>query len=249
MTWTRTITMAAAALVLAGTAACSGEGLGPDARIDIIEDIALITADATDEDLEVMAGMVPGGAGGGVGERTLTRSRTFFDVDGEEMEAYDPLLTASVLTEMETRGDVSRGDLTLSIDRTRVTSVSGLEGEESERIFDGTGTDSRTRVLTSEALGNRSFEFSGTLVVDGVVRPVDRDARPWPLSGTITRTVDVTIVNGPNGDQTRSAVVAVTFDGTRFATMTVNDEVFEIDLARRGRDRIRRGHTGNSGGP
>jgi len=248
---TRTITMAAAVLALAATTACSDDALGPDDQIDITDDIALIAADATDEDLGLMAGMVPSGPGsgfGGFGDRTVTRSRTFFDADGAEMDAYDPLLTASIVTEMETSGDVSRGDLTLSIERSRLTTVSGLEGEETERTFDGTGTDSRTRVVTSDALGSRSFEFSGTLVIDGVVRAVDRENRPWPLAGTITRTMDITIVNGPNGDETRSTVVTVTFNGTQFATMTVDGETFEVDLAERGRDRMRR-HRGGPGGP
>lgn len=248
MTPTRTIAAALAALLLTTTGACSDDGLGPDDRVDITDDIALIAADATDEDLGLMGDMVPGGPGGSFGDRTFTRSRTYFDVAGEVMEAYDPLLTASIVTEMETSGDVTRGDLTLSIERTRLTTVSGLAGEETERVFDGTGSDARTRVRTSATGDERSFEFSGTLVVEGVVRAVDREARPWPLSGTITRTMDVTILNGPNGDETRSTVVTVTFDGTRFATMTVDGEVFEIDLAERGRDRMRRGHTGGSGG-
>lgn len=245
----RTITTAAAVLALAGTtSACSDDSLGPDDQIDITDDIALIAADATDEDLGLMGAMMPSGPGGGFGERTVTRSRTFFDTDGVEMAAYDPLLTASIVTEMETSGDVSRGDLTLSIDRSRTMTVSGLAGEETERTFDGTGTDSRTRVVTSDALGDRSFELSGSLVIDGVVRAVDRESRPWPLSGTITRTMDITILNGPNGDETRSSVVTITFNGTQFATMTVDGETFEVDLAQRGRDRMRR-HRGGPGGP
>lgn len=246
----RTITAVATAAALVATTACSDDSVGPDDRIDVTTDIALIAADATDEDLGLMGGMVPSGPGGrlgGFGDRTVTRSRTFFDGSGSEMDAYDPLLTASIVTEMETSGDVSRGGLSLSIERTRTMTVSGLEGEETERTFDGLGTDVRTRVVTSSTRGERSFEMSGSLVVDGVVRAVDRESRPWPLSGTITRTMDMTILNGPNGDETRSSVVTVTFDGTQFATMTVDGEAFEVDLADRGRDRMRR-HRGGQGG-
>ncbi len=43
----------------------------------------------------------------------------------------------------------------------------------------------------------------------------------------------VVIVNGPNGDETRTRHVVITFNGTQFATMTVDGESFEVDLSTR----------------
>jgi hypothetical protein len=65
------------------------------------------------------------------------------------------------------------------------------------------------------------------------VVPVPGSESPWPLSGTITRHWVITITNGPNGDATRERTVVVTFNGTQFATITVNGETSELDLGTR----------------
>jgi hypothetical protein len=83
--------------------------------------------------------------------------------------------------------------------------------------------------------------MSGTAVIDNVVHPVPRTDDAWPLSGTITRDVTINIVNGPDGDVTKSRTVVITFNGTNLATMTVDGESFEVDLSTRsGRHPFRR---------
>lgn len=83
--------------------------------------------------------------------------------------------------------------------------------------------------------------MSSTSVITNVVHPVPRTDDAWPLSGTITRDVTINVVNGPDGDVTRSRTVVITFNGTNLATMTVGDETFEIDLSTRsGRHPFRR---------
>lgn len=63
-----------------------------------------------------------------------------------------------------------------------------------------------------------------------------------------TRTMKVTVVNGPNGDVTRDVRVVVTFDGDNTATAVVNGETYEIDLdARQGGHPLRRGFGRNGG--
>jgi hypothetical protein len=70
---------------------------------------------------------------------------------------------------------------------------------------------------------------------------VPRTDDAWPLSGTITREVTIVVVNGPDGDVTKSRTVVITFNGTNLATMTVDGETFEIDLSTRsGRHPFRR---------
>jgi hypothetical protein len=75
--------------------------------------------------------------------------------------------------------------------------------------------------------------MSGTAVIDNVVHPVPRTDDAWPLSGTITREVTINVVNGPNGDVTRTRTVVITFNGTNLPIMTVDGEAFEIDLSTR----------------
>ena len=57
------------------------------------------------------------------------------------------------------------------------------------------------------------------------------------MSGTITRDVTINIVNGPDGDATKSRTVVLTFNGTYLVTMDVDDgstvQSFEVDLSTR----------------
>ncbi len=83
--------------------------------------------------------------------------------------------------------------------------------------------------------------MTSTSAIEDVVHPVPRTDDAWPLSGTITRNVTVNIVNGPNGDETKTRTVVITFNGTNLPTMTVDGESFEIDLSTRsGRHPFRR---------
>jgi hypothetical protein len=229
-------------LLLVGVAAaCSESTVGPDeADFDFAGDVALIVADAVAEDLAVMSTAVPGGLFASDAERTTTRTRTFFDASGAVMDRYDRELTASITTVTETTGSASRSELEMTLARTRTMTVSGLEGEETERTFNGSGTDDRTRVRTNDEIGTRSYVLSGTHTTTNVVRSVDRQANPWPLSGTIARSITVEVTNGPNGDETRSTNATLTFDGTQFAELNVDGEIFEIDLSKRGRSSVRR---------
>jgi len=92
--------------------------------------------------------------------------------------------------------------------------------------------------------------MSSSSVIADVVRAVPKEENDpfvprekilYPLSGTITRDVTVVILNGRNGDKTRTKNVVITFNGTQFVTMTVDGEPREVDLsAKKGRNPIRR---------
>jgi hypothetical protein len=67
-----------------------------------------------------------------------------------------------------------------------------------------------------------------------VVIPVPKTETSWPKSGTITRNVTVTFTGGEKGGTTEQRTATITFDGTQFATVTVNGDTFKFDLAGRG---------------
>lgn len=231
---------------------------------------AFVAADGALEDLAAMNDVVPiglqgvtslsGGVGdgggmdgmGGMGRGELVRERsvTFMDGSGAEQEAYDPLTTARAHMTMSMEGTITRDGFEASVSRARDMWVSGLEGEETTRQWDGTGSESHDRSRVTDEFGTRTYEMDGDATIDGVVRTVDRTTQPYPLSGTITRRVRVTITNGPNGDETRERTVVITFDGTRFPLMTVDGEVYELDLDARSHQRPhhRRRDHGNGGG-
>ncbi len=92
----------------------------------------------------------------------------------------------------------------------------------------------------SDEHGDRTYTMSGSILIEDVVHGVPRAEFPWPLSGTITREVQIERTGGPDGDLSISRTVVVTFNGESVVSMTVDGESFELDLEERGRDRVRR---------
>ncbi len=225
-------------IVLAALAIAACDATGPADDIDnqLNEDVALVAADAALDDLTQM--FIPVGTAsfdGAAPPNTRSRIVTFFE-DGVEVAAYNPATTDSMRVEVLVSGAVVRGNWSASVERTRDLMVTGLEGAETTRIWNGTGSSDVSRSVHNDSTGARSYDFSAEGQIIDVVRGVPRSANPWPLSGSITRTVVVTIVNGPNGDETRTRDVTIVFDGTQFAAITVNGETFVLDLAARDRD-------------
>lgn len=244
--------------------ACS-DTTGPEALDEqLLNDLALVAADATLEDVTLMgAGFSFGmqgteGAGDGIGmlggamgirgSFSGTRSVTFYDAEGNEQAGYDPLATAEMHVEMEMAGERTRQWWSATIARTRSLVISGLEGEEATRQFDGTGTEDITRSRHLDDGTERTYDMTGSFTYDAVVVPIPGTDPRWPLSGTITRTMHVSVANGPAGDVERDVVVVITFDGDETATAVINGESVEIDLSTREGGHPLRGRMGHHGG-
>ena len=232
-------------------------------------DVAMVSADALIEDMAELQldfiGIIGGAYAASAAPVEATsppllkrvREVTYYDTAGNEQDAYDGVTTASVHIVSEISGERARGNWYSSIARTRAITVTGLAGTEVIRTANGIGSSTRSRSYHSDENGDRSYEMSGTSVITDVVRPVPkeennpfvpREEHLYPLSGTITRDVTVVIINGRNGNETRTKHVVITFNGTQFVTMTVDGEAMEVDLsARKGRDPLRR--RGGNGPP
>ncbi len=222
-----------------GASACdstTGPGLSDQA---LSAGVAMVAADATIADLETIHE-----ARGGLpleGERSVI----YLDAAGNEQSAFDDLTTATILITTDLSADLSRDTWTATVSRSSTMTITGLEGAETSRTVNGSGTQTATRSRHSDEFGTRMLDMSGTSSIEKVVVGVPRDDNPYPLSGTIRRAMTVNIVNGPDGDATRSKDVVITFDGTRFPAMTIDGETFEIDLdARSGQKPFgaKRGH-------
>ena len=190
--------------------------------------VAMVAADATIADLETMH---EAGSGGPLeGERSVT----YLDAAGNEQAALDDLTTATILITSELSADLERDTWSATVSRSRSLTITGLLGEETSRTVNGSGTQTATRSRHSDEFGARTFEMSGTSSTEDLVIGVPREDNPYPLSGTIRRAMTVTMVNGPDGDMTRSKDVVIIFDGTPFPSMTVDGAPYEIDLDARG---------------
>jgi hypothetical protein len=205
----------------------------------INEDLALVVADAVIEDVQQMALSLGTAEASGVyldvaaPPRNFSRTVEFFDAAGDPQDAYNPETTASVHIVSEMSGAIERDNWTATGTRSRDMWVTGLELQETSRTWNGTTAGTSTRSQHTDENGTRSYGMVMTGTIVNVVRLLPRAENPWPESGTITRHITVTIVNGPNGDEVRERDVTITFNGTQFALLVVDGEQFEIDLAAR----------------
>lgn len=226
----KTLTALVCAAVAAG---CADDPSAPGSTDIRDADIALVAADQTMEDIDALRG-VPGIGRTWTGE--FSRTVRYFDANGGEQDGYDPLTTESVAIEVDASRDASRDGWEASFDHHREFLISGLGGEETTRTWNGAGETAISRSLHSDADGDRSYEMNSSSLMEDVVVGLPRSEHPWPLSGTVTHSIDATWV-GPDGERTRSRTVIITFDGTQFAELTVDGETFELDLGARVTDR------------
>ena len=170
----------------------------------------------------------------GAANLEITREVTFYDAEGATQETYDGQTTDSInfVVSIEGSRDGTRngGTFSMSVDRDRNFTVSGLAGEETERTWNGIGSSDVNRTRKSDEKGDRTYDMSSTTEVDNVVFAFPREGT-WPKSGTITRHVKVEVVRGLEDPTTRERTVIVTFNNTQFATIEINGETFTLDLA------------------
>lgn len=160
----------------------------------------------------------------------VDRSVTFLDAQGTPQAAYDAQTTASVHLLVAVGGTVTRGPWSATIARTRDFTISGLAGTETTRTVHGTGSETVSRAGHGRNGVERGYALSAASTATAVVFPVrSGESDPWPLSGTITRTVTVTPLAGAPFTRT----VVITFNGTSAPTGTVDGEPFTFDLMQR----------------
>lgn len=225
-------------LGLLALAACT-DTVGPDTLEDTLtDDVAMIMADAVIDqfgDLGLLfgAGAAPASASAGPSTRSGTHTVTFYDEFGVEQDARDPLTTARIHLVIESTHEFSRDSWSATGTRSRDLMITGLLGEETSRTVNGTGRGTVSRSRHTDDAGTRTYDMTSTSVIKDVVHPVPRTDEAWPLSGTITRNVTITIVDGTDDPVTKNRTGVVTFNGTNLVTLTVDGEIFEIDLSTR----------------
>ena len=164
---------------------------------------------------------------------TVTRVITLFDADGVPQSAYDSLTTASIHVVADIAGDVTHGPWSATVVRHRDFTITGLAGTETTRTANGTGNESVTKSRVTKNDSTRSYDITGSSVITDVVFPVRASdgGNGWPVSGTITRNLSITLTSGPHAGRTTTRTVTITFNGGSSATGTVDGTQFTMDLA------------------
>lgn len=186
-----------------GAYACDGGVTEPDSVDDsaLRADAALVATDGMFQDLAVFQdlglpgfGLAPSAASSD--NFSFSRMVSYFDGSGTEMDQYDPLLTASIHVVADASGTREKPFWEASIERHREFTVTGLEGVETQRTTDGTGTETVARSRYPVDAAEQTYDMSAIVTYAGIVHGVPRSEYPYPLAGTITRQVHVIVMQG-----------------------------------------------------
>ena len=236
--WMRPFTFAA--ILALGVAACEDGTTDTTAFDDapLRADAALVAADGMFQDLALMQGpttwvgmgFAPEAVGIEIqGSRSFSKTVDFFDAAGKKQSGYDPETTASMHVVAHLTREVTHTFWSADIERHRDMTLTGLEGQETERSWNGTSNGEVERSRHPEDGVVRSYDMTSSAVITEVVRGFPRADNPYPKSGSITRTIHAVItIDGV--EEVRDFVTTITFNGTQFVKMIIDGVEYDVDL-------------------
>lgn len=158
----------------------------------------------------------------------VTRTYQFRDASGTPTQSYDAANTASIFFTRAAEGTVtatteSGATGSSATHRSAQRTVTGLLGDETQRVWNGSGESHDTTDYTGPG-GTRHYAGAATETARDVVLKLPRASFPYPASGTISRTVSFTLTVSGARDVTRtvSRTVVATFNGTNLVPLGVN---------------------------
>jgi hypothetical protein len=156
------------------------------------------------------------------GQLSVTRSYRYQDAASAAQQAYSPATTAAINFATSAVGQHTGEAVVGSVARSRNVTVSGLAGTETERVWNGSGSDSLD-VEVHGATITRRYVMRSTVAVTNVVYGVPRSSNPYPTSGQVQ--YDVRVTQTADGAQpvsrTATRRVTITFNGTVAVPLTV----------------------------
>jgi hypothetical protein len=243
-TWMKAFALGA--VVALATAACES-GTDPDAFDDaaLQADLALVAADGMFQDLSLMqspdvwGAQAPGGPGGAAieveGSTSFSRTVTFTPCNDGPTDRYHPENTEAMHILASHTRSVQHTFWTADVQRQRDMTVSGMCNVETSRFWDGTssGVVDKSRFKDDTT---RDYDATTSAIFTAVERAVPRSENPYPISGSIERTVDATLKKDGEVVREKHITFIIVFNGTNLVTLTDTEtlDTWTIDLALRG---------------
>ncbi len=154
------------------------------------------------------------------GGMTVTRSAAFVDADGDVQQAFDRSTTNTVNVQVEVSGTKERHDGNRStIHHQSDQTVTGLAEGSTELAVNGESAGVETTTGTDD-VGDFTAERKIGDSIEDLVLPVSH-GRLFPTSGTIARSVQVTITYTGHAPKSVSRREVVTFTGSNTATVEI----------------------------
>jgi len=166
---------------------------------------------------------------------TFTIDITFYDVNDIPSEEYDSLTTVRMTRLMTITGSHEGPMRQATLNHESFLERNHIAPEDEIHIINGNATSTVTSHFDAIWRNvTRDFQAQHSWTREDIQIHTDRELHPYPLSGTITGHTVITrtiVRNNRNVTETVEVGFTMTFDGTRYARMEMDDgTVFWIDL-------------------
>jgi hypothetical protein len=169
------------------------------------------------------------------GELSWSLSIKFFAIDGAEQMTYLHGATARMTVDARVRGRFVTAEHQARVGVHRWLDVQGLLPDVTTIEIDGAANDTADCAFAStDGSEERSYHLLSAGQFADVMKLKDEQANPYPLSGTARWDVAAdAFTRDPNGttEAHYEVAVVVTFNGTRYPTVEVNERyTYRVDL-------------------
>lgn len=161
-----------------------------------------------------------------VGAITFTFSRVYLNATHNGMAYFDPVVTWGIALTSRATGSISTSQFNASIGRTGTLDLWNVSVLAPDTVLmNGTAHDTAQCSFVSATTGAQRYfhtEMSGAMTDVRVPKPVTSN---YPASGTVTWTVSADRLRSNDRadlEEHYTAIVVVTFNGTRYPDVTVN---------------------------
>lgn len=154
----------------------------------------------------------------------VTRVSSYKNAAGQAQEKIDST-TNTIATTTTVKGTATRRDSSTSVvDETSSQTVTGLAKGSTQRTINGASAGSESTTGTSDQGAFTSKRLAGDTVTK-VVIPVSTSSGPsYPTSGTVVRSISVTVTLSGQAATTHSRREVVTYDGSATAKVVITQD-------------------------
>jgi hypothetical protein len=170
-----------------------------------------------------------------VGAVTWHVVRAFYDAQGAPMADYDPVATTRMLTMADAHGSITMPRYSASFGHASSLDLRGLSVLQDTLWFNGVAHDTCQSAFASfDSTRTRHLYLESAATWTNVrwLKPVA--TYPWPLGGTVVWNIQADRLRSNDVADVEvhlSALVTVTFNGTRFVPVVVNGTwTYTLDL-------------------
>lgn len=154
---------------------------------------------------------------------TINRSARFLDAAGAVQQAYDTSTTNTVNARVSVTGTRTRRDgATSTVEHASDRTVSGLAAGSTQRTVNGTSTGREQTSGTDSTGAYTAVRVAGDTVTSVVIpEATSANPRPYPISGTVVRSMQITVTYSGQAARTSTRREVVTYDGSATAKLVI----------------------------